>query len=116
MAEFCTTRAYDQTDQRITRINCLTSGHVSACMMPVAFDTDREILDQALPTIGLTEPPQAKILWIHNTLQLAEVECSQAYLADARQRPDLEVISDLRPLPLDATGNLPHSMLNGHAH
>ncbi len=116
MAEFCTTRAYNQTDQNITRINCLTSGHVSACMMPVAFDTDREILDEALPTIGLTQPPDAKILWIHNTLQLAEVECSRVYLAEAKQRPDLEVISDLRPLPFDARGNLPASMLNGQAH
>jgi hypothetical protein len=111
MAEFCTTRTLRQTDLAITRVNCLTSGHVSACMMPVDFETDREILDQALATIGLTEPPNAKILWIHNTLELAEVECSQAYLQEAHQRPDLEVLSDLRELPLDASGNLPASVL-----
>ena len=105
--EFCTTRAMEAIDQRITRINCLTSGNVSACMLPVNFDTDREILDNALPTIGLTEPPNAKILWIRNTLELTEVECSQAYWDEAQQRSDLEIIRELRDLPFDAAGNLP---------
>jgi hypothetical protein len=107
LAEFCTTRAMNQVDPVKTRINCLTSGNVAACMVPVNFDTDREILNEALPTIGLTQPIDAKILWIRNTLQLAEVECSQAYLDEARKRDDLEVLTELRELPFDADGNLP---------
>ncbi|MCL6505395.1 MAG: nickel-dependent lactate racemase [Bryobacteraceae bacterium] len=110
IAEFCTTRAIQQTDLHATRVNCITSGHISACMLPVNFDTDREILDAALPTIGLTPPPQAKLLWIHNTLDLAEVECSAAYLNEARERSDLEILTGLRPLPFDAQGNLPLSV------
>jgi hypothetical protein len=105
--EFCTTRAMKAIDERITRINCLTSGNVSACMMPVNFDTDREVIDAALPTIGLTEPPHAKILWIRNTLELSEVECSRAYWDEAQQRSDLEVIGELHDLPFGADGNLP---------
>jgi hypothetical protein len=76
-------------------------------MLPVNFDTDREILDEALPTIGLTEPLDAKILWIRNTLDLAEVECSQVYWDEAQDRDDLEIISELRDIPFDAAGNLP---------
>jgi len=107
LIEFCTTRVLRQMDERITRINCLTSGNVAACMLPVNFDTDREVLDEALPTIGLTEPLNARILWIHNTLDLAEVECSQVYWDEAQSRDDLEIISELRGLPFDAEGNLP---------
>jgi hypothetical protein len=110
LAEFCTTRAMNQIDHVKTRINCLTSGNVAACMVPVNFDTDREILAAALPTIGLTEPIDAKILWIRNTLALAEVECSQVYWNEARERDDLEVLSELRPLSFDAAGNLPQFM------
>lgn len=110
LAEFCTTRLLDETDWNITRINCLTSGNVAACMMPVSFDTDRELLDAALPTIGLTEPMDARILWIRNTLDLAEVECSQAYWQEAQARDDLEVISPPRELAFDDRGNLPRSM------
>jgi len=110
MAEFCTSRTIRDLNLEFTRINCLTSGHVGAAMMPVDFETDREILDAALPTIGLTEPPDAKILWIRNTLDVAEVECSQVYLAEARTRDDLEITSDLREIPFDAAGNLPGSV------
>ena len=110
MAEFCTSRTIREMNVNFTRINCLTSGHVAAAMLPVDFETDREILNEALPTIGLTEPPDAKILWIANTLDVAEVECSQAYWEEARGRADLEIISELREIPFDATGNLPPSV------
>ncbi|HVA47663.1 MAG TPA: lactate racemase domain-containing protein [Pirellulales bacterium] len=116
LVEFCTTRAMNQIDHVKTRINCLTSGNVAGTMMPVNLDTDREILDAALPTIGLTGPMDAKILWIRNTLDLAEVECSQAYWPEARERGDLQVLSELRDLPFDSAGNLPHLLepLSGH--
>jgi len=106
MASFVTTRTLRATDMVKTRINCLTSGHTSAAMLPIDFETDREILDAALPTIGLTDPPHAKILWITNTLEIAEVECSAYYLAEAKERPDLEILTQLRPLPFDKDGNL----------
>lgn len=110
MAEFCTTRTVQQIDLNITRINCITAGHVSGCMLPVDFESDRIVLDQALPTIGLTPPEKAKILWIKNTLDLREVECSDVFYEEAKGRKDLEVISPLRELPFDALGNLPDSM------
>ena len=79
-------------------------------MFPFDYETDREILDIALPTIGLTEPPHAKLLWIHNTLDVVEVECGEAYLPQAREMPNLEILTEPRPLPFDAHGNLPDSV------
>jgi hypothetical protein len=107
MAEFCRTRCVEKTNVGFTRINCLTGGHPTAAMLPLDYVSDKEILDAALPTIGLTEPPQAKVLWARNTLEVAEVECSVAYLNEARERSDLTIIREPRPLPLDAAGNLP---------
>jgi hypothetical protein len=107
MAEFCLTRCIEQVDVKITRINCLTGGHPTAAMLPLDYATDKEMLDAALPTIGLTEPPHAKIIWAKNTLDVAEVECSVAYLDEAHTRPDLEIVADPRPLPLDERGCLP---------
>jgi len=107
LAEFCTTRAVEQTDVGITRINCLTAGHMSAAMLPIDFPTDRETIEAALPTLGLVEPEATKIVWIRNTLDLAEVECSAACLEEARGRSDLEILTEPRPWPFDAAGNLP---------
>jgi hypothetical protein len=94
-------------DAKITRINCLTGGHPTGAMPSLDYASDRECLDAALPTIGLTEPPNAKLMWIHNTLDVAEVECGVAYLNEARERRDLEIIKDPRPMAFDAAGNLP---------
>jgi hypothetical protein len=107
LAEFCRTRVVEKMNQRITRINCLTGGHPTGAMVPLDYASDRDVLDVAFPTIGLTEPPQSRLLWIHNTLEVAEVECSAAYLGDARERPDLTILREPRPLPFDAAGNLP---------
>jgi hypothetical protein len=107
VAEFCRTDLLRQTDFAATRLNGLVSGHISAAMAPLDYETDREMLAAALGTIGLTEPPEAKLLWIADTLHLTEVECSAAYLAEARQRDDLEILGGLRDLPFDAAGNLP---------
>jgi hypothetical protein len=107
LAEFCTTRLLQQMDVEKTRINCLTAGHISAAMLPMDFPTDRDVLDAALPTIGLREPCDARVVWIRNTLDVREVECSAAYVDQARQRSDLEVLSPLRDLPFDSHGRLP---------
>lgn len=109
-AEFCLTRAVTAMDRKKTWINCTTSGYPAVGMIPPYFDTDRETLEIALGTIGLVEPTRAKLLWICNTLDVVEVECSEAYLNDARQRSDLEVLTEPRAMPLDAAGNLPASL------
>src|SRR5690606_40163739 len=100
-----------------TRINCLTGGHPTAAMIPLDYPTDREMLDHAFPTIGLVDPPDARLMWIRNTLDVAEVECSRAYYEEAKQRADLEVLIEPRPLPLDEHGFLPafHDARRSHA-
>lgn len=107
IAEFCKSRMLRETDFEATRLNAITAGHVSAAMPPLDYQSDREILDIALSTVGLVDPPQAKILWIRNTLDLIEVECSHAYLDEAGKRKDLEILTNPRDLPLDREGNLP---------
>ncbi len=107
LAEFCKSRLIRETDFAATRLNAITAGHVSGAMPPLDYETDREIIDLALGAGGLAEPPDARLLWIRNTLDLAEVECSAVYLEEARRRDDLEVLVEPRPLPFDSDGNLP---------
>jgi len=106
-AEFCRSRVLREMDAAVTRLNALTAGDLTAAMLPLDYETDAEILEAALPMIGLRPPAQARILWIRNTLELGEVECSRPLLEEAGQRADLEVVSGIRPLPLDRDGNLP---------
>ncbi len=107
LVEFVTSRALAQTDMQKTRINCITAGHVSAAMIPIDFPTDRETIETALSTLGMVPAAETRIVWIRNTLDLGEVECSAAYLEEALGRDDLEVLTEARAMPFDADGNLP---------
>jgi hypothetical protein len=107
IAEFCRSQLLRETDFHAMRVNTITSGHIAAGMIPPDYETDREMLQAALSTVGLVEPPAARLVWIANTLALAEMECSAAYLDEVRGREDIEILTDLRDLPFDAEGNLP---------
>jgi hypothetical protein len=106
MAEFCSQRVVDQIDLNITKINCVTGGHSVGAMLPVYYDTEREVFETALQSIGLVTPPRAKVQWIRDTLHVAEVECSQAYWQEAQSRADLEVLTEPREMQFDDAGDL----------
>ena len=104
--EFCRSRALERMDVGMTRVNALTGGFTMEAMIPLDYPTDRKMLQVMLSQIGLTEPPDARLLWIRNTMSLAEVECSAAYLEEARGRKDLAILTDPRPLSFNVEGNL----------
>jgi len=106
MAEFCRSRVLRQADWPATRANVLTSGHVAAAMPPLDYETDREMLEAALSVIGLTEPVDARVLWIRDTLHLEEMECSAAYLEEAKRREGVEILTGVRGVEIDQEGIL----------
>lgn len=106
IAEFTNTRTVNQVDRKITAINCITGGHAPAAAIPISYDTDREVVENALTTIGLATDKNAKVIQIPDTLHLAEVLVSEAYLDEIRQRPDLQIIGDLQEFQFDSAGNL----------
>ena len=114
LAEFCRSEILQQMDGAATRFNALTANHIPAAMLPLDYPTDRQMLEVALQTIGLRPPQEARLLWIQNTLQLAEVECSAAYWTEVHNRPDLEILCPPRPLPWNADGNLPDFQAMAH--
>ena len=107
LCEFTNQRTADSIDRKITAINCVTGLHPTAAMIPIAYDTDREVIAQALQTCGLIEPPQAKVIQIKDTLHLAEVLVSEAYLPELSGRDDLKRLSDPCEMAFDPDGNLP---------
>ncbi len=82
IAEFTLQSCVDQIDTESTRINCITSAHPTGAMIPCVYQNDRDAITDALKTIGLTEPEDAKVMHIKDTLHLAELEVSEAYLND----------------------------------
>lgn len=106
LAEFTNRRTVEQMDVHITRINALTGGHPTAAAIPVTFDTDREVLEAALQTVGLDEPENAKVVQISNTLHVADVLVSEAYLPEIASRSDLQIVDGPFEMEFDSDGFL----------
>ena len=106
LSEFTNQRTANAIDHKITAINCITGLHPTAAMTPIVYETDREVVTNALHTCGLVEPPQSRVIQIQDTLHLAEVLVSEAYLPELSGRSDLERISEPADMAFDAHGNL----------
>ena len=103
LAEFTVRRLADKVDWRKTAVNVLTAGHPTAGMCPLVFETDRQAVDAALGTLGLTPPRDARVLQIADTMHLATFAASEATwdeLADAAP------VDEPQPLCFDADGQL----------
>lgn len=106
MAEFTTQRCVDQIDPVKTRINCVTSNHPEVAMIPITMPSDVEAVELALQTIGMTEPKDAKVIQISDTLHLTSVRISEACLPQAEKEERLEVIGQPYDFPVDEHGHL----------
>jgi len=106
LADFTTTRLVDKIDRHATYMNGITALGPQKSKIPFYYDTDREAIEIALDTIGLTEPEDARVIRIESPLRLTELDISEVLLEDAKLHSRLEVIGETRPLPFDAVGNL----------
>jgi hypothetical protein len=106
MADFATTRLVRAFDRKATYTNALTAMSLQGSKIPIHFDTDRECLAQALATLPLADPRQAKVVRIADTLSLSELQLSEAYAEEVRRRTDLEIVGSPADVRFDPEGNL----------
>jgi hypothetical protein len=105
IAEFTTQACIDQIDRAVTNTNAVTGEHPESGMIPLVYATDREAIEAALQTIGLIDPPDARVVHIRDTLHLAELELSEACLADSDCRA-VEWLSPPAEMAFAADGSL----------
>ena len=105
-ADVTTKRLVDKIDRLSTYMNCITGISLEKAAIPMHFETDRECIQVALGSVGLTPPERSRVVRINNTLQLDEVEVSEVYQEEITNRSDLEILESPRPMSFDVEGNL----------
>jgi len=105
-ADMTTSRLVKKINYAAMYMNAITSGVPDAAKVPMAFDTDREAIETALGMIGLTPPEQARVVRIKNTLDLTEIDCSEALLAEVKAHRRLRPAAEPGPISFGADGNL----------
>ena len=106
LCEFTTQSVVDAIDMEATRVNCITAGHPTAAMIPITYATDREAIEAALQTVGLTPPEQARVVHITDTLHLETVSISEIHVPEIADRQDLQQMGEPAAMAFDSAGNL----------
>ena len=115
IADLTTNRAIASIDQAPFRMNNLTARFLWRSKLPIAFETDREVIENCLETCWQPEAAKIKFCVIPNTLEVAELWISGPLAAEANGNPHLELIGGPQPLPFDARGNLMQEKLFPHS-
>jgi hypothetical protein len=113
LVDITTNRLVNKINYQAMYMNTITGISLEKAAVPMHFETDREAIEVALGSIGLTPPEESRIVRIRNTLHLDEVEVSEVYEKDVRKRPDLEILEGPNPMIFDAQSNLPALKVKG---
>jgi hypothetical protein len=105
-ADFTTKRLVDKIDRHATYMNAITSSCPEAVRIPPYYDSDREVIEAALNTIGDIEPEKARIVHILNTLKLEKMMISEAMVSEVEQLDNVSIIGSADQMKFDGQGDL----------
>ncbi|MER3406063.1 MAG: hypothetical protein C4289_13615, partial [Chloroflexota bacterium] len=86
-ADFTTKKLVQKLDLRKMYMNCLTSNAIDAGKIPIALESDREAIEAGIKAAGVRHLAEARVVRIKNTLQLEELQVSEALLDQVRSNP-----------------------------
>ncbi len=97
-ADVITARLEADFDREAVYANAITSQVVIQAKIPMVMPCDRTAIQTVVKTCGAADITQVRLLRIPNTLKLEYIYASEAMLPELRDRPGLEVISDLEEM------------------
>jgi hypothetical protein len=105
-ADFTTSRLVTKIDHPATYMNAITSSCPEAVRVPPYFESDREVLDAALKTIGDIKSKNARIVHIRDTLHLEQMYISEPMLAEVAGMDGVSIEGSPAPMDFDTHGDL----------
>lgn len=106
VADITTRQLVDKIDFEATYFNCFTAAMPQAARIPVVMSNHKLAIQCAIKTAPGFNKEKIRLIRLSDTLHLDEIEISQTLLDDARDRPDIDIISDPYDLVFDEAGNL----------
>jgi len=108
LADFIPFRVLEQIDMRSTYMNAITAGDsgTQRAQVPIALPTDRDAIAAALLTCGRADVVDARLVRIHDTLELSRLLVSESLRDSVEGNPGLEIDGAASPMSFDEFGNL----------
>ena len=89
IADYTVKSILDDIDYEATYANAIASGNPESGKIPITLKNEKEAVAAAIRNCIGVSPENIKIVRIKNTLDLGEIEISEALLADAEQEENL---------------------------
>ena len=106
-ADFTTQRLVDKTDWPATYANGLTSTVCAPTKQATTLENDLYAIKAAIKTCNILDYTKCRLVRIRDTLHLGEIEISVNMLEEARQHPDIEILTEPYEWTFDSEGYLP---------
>ena len=94
LADAVHVRLVEAMDAESTFVNVRTSLTLHNAKIPMHFPNDRAALAGLLDSLALPDPALARVMRIRHTLDLAQLELSEAFAAEVATREDFTVLSE----------------------
>jgi hypothetical protein len=104
LADVTTIRCVNSIDWGVTYTNCVTATVPESAKMPMVLNNDREALVVALRMCARVSSQTARIVRIKNTLDLTNLEVSEACLPDLVGRSGVKIVSEPAPFHFSRDG------------
>ena len=105
-ADFTTQRLVDKMDKEVTYANGLTSTVVGPTHISTTLKNDQLAIQAAIKTCNILDFTKVKMVRIKNTLEIGEIEVSEAFLEHVQTNANLEKVSEPFNLVFNDEGNL----------
>ena len=110
LADVTTRRMLNKMDFEATYPNTITNKITETMKIPMVMGSDKLAIQMALRTCFGVDEAVPRVVRIQNTMKLEYIEISEAMLEEAKRNPQIEIVSEVAPLPFDEDDNLLGSM------
>lgn len=104
MADVSTRSAYQKFDFEMSYPNALTCLVTQVVKVPMIFDNDRYCIQAGIKLCANIEHEKARVILIHNTLDLKEIYVSENLLPEAEKIEGLSAAGEAMPFRFDENG------------
>ena len=104
LADITTRRCLNSIDFSAVWANAITATVIQSGAIPMYMESDREALMLAIRTCNGIDLRNPRVVRIKNTLEITEVEVSEAILDELSGRDDIQVLSEPREIGFDSEG------------
>jgi len=105
LADITTRKLVNKIDYQATYKNVIAAGFLNRAKIPITMENDREAIELALKASNCSNAKDARVVRIHNTLELSELLISESLLEEAKEA-SFDIVSSLKDLAFDDNGNL----------